>query len=70
MDPYRSMATRKTNKPLVGKRIGGMTVVYARLRDEDLAELRRREEEVGTPIAAQIRILVQNALRAGRKVIQ
>ena len=39
-------------------------VVYARLQPEDHAELKRREEITGATIAAQIRIIVHNALRS------
>jgi len=39
-------------------------VVYSRLDPDDHDELKRREERTGAPIAAQIRILVHNALRS------
>ena len=44
-------------------------VVYVRLLAEDLAELKLRSRTTGATIAAQIRILVHEALRA-RKVIR
>jgi hypothetical protein len=51
--------SKKRQKPL--------EVTYARLEAEDADELRRREETTGAPMAAQIRILVHQALQAQRK---
>lgn len=62
--------SKRRKDVLEGREIGGLIVVYARLREEDYEELKRREEKTGAPIAAQIRILVREALRAGKKVIQ
>jgi hypothetical protein len=45
-----------------------LVVVYARLHPSDHAELKRREETTGAPIAAQIRILVHDGLR--KKVLR
>ncbi len=46
---------------------GAPIVAYTRLDPEDYDELRRREEKTGATIAAQIRILVREALH--KKVV-
>jgi hypothetical protein len=46
-----------------------LVVVYARIRAGDLAELQRRESESGATVAAQIRILVHEAL-TGRRFVK
>lgn len=47
-----------------------LVVIYGRIHVEDHAELVRREETTGAPIAAQIRILVRDALRAQKGKIR
>ncbi len=41
-----------------------LVIVYTRIRKPDLEELQRREVATGAPVAAQIRILVHDGLRA------
>lgn len=41
----------------------GLVIVYARLDVADYEELKRREEETGAPISAQLRLLVRRVLR-------
>lgn len=45
-----------------------LVVAYVRIRAPDYEELRRREAATGAPVAAQIRILIHDALRARRVI--
>lgn len=41
-----------------------LIIVYTRIRKTDLDELQKREQATGAPVAAQIRILVHEGLKA------
>lgn len=45
----------------------GLAIVYTRVHVEDLAEMKRREQTTGATVAAQIRILIHEGLRARRE---
>jgi len=61
---------RRRDKPALGSVGKGGQVVWLRLDLEDFTELRRRQIVTGGTPAAQIKIIVHNALNPRKKVLK